>query len=243
MSEQKKACLVIGAGDATGGAIAKRFAREGFLVVPVRRNIDHLDDLTREIEQDGGEVVPIGCDARQEDQMIALFERIETEIAPLEVVVFNIGANARFDFLNLEVRKFSKIWELACFSGFLTCREAARRMVPRGRGTILVTGASASMKGFAGGAAFASAKFALRGMTQAMARELWPMGIHVAHVVIDGAIDTEFIREFWPHAYAKKEQDGILNPEHIAENYWQIHCQPRDAWTLEMDLKPWIETF
>ncbi|MEM9330879.1 MAG: SDR family NAD(P)-dependent oxidoreductase [Pseudomonadota bacterium] len=243
MSEQKKACLVIGAGDATGGAISKRFAREGFTVVPVRRKIEHLNDLTSEIRKEGGSVVPVGCDARDEAQMIALFDRVENEIAPLEVVVFNIGANARFDFLDLEVRKFTKIWELACFAGFLTGREAARRMVPRGKGTILITGASASFKGFAGGAAFASAKFALRGMTQAMARELWPKGIHVAHVVIDGAIDTEFIREFWPQAYAKKEQDGILNPDHIAENYWNIHCQPRDAWTLEMDLKPWIETF
>ena len=114
---------MIGAGDATGGAIARRFAREGFVVVPVRRKLEHLDDLAREIREEGGEVVPIGCDARQEDQMVALFDRIEAEIAPLEVVVFNIGANARFDFLDLEVRKFTKIWELACFSGFLTCRE------------------------------------------------------------------------------------------------------------------------
>ncbi|MGI9351563.1 MAG: SDR family oxidoreductase [Rhizobiaceae bacterium] len=243
MSEQKKTCLVVGAGDATGGAIARRFAREGYIVVPVRRELSHLDDLVREIRDGGGEVVPVGCDARQEDQIIELFDRIENEIAPLEVAVFNIGANARFPFEEIEVRKFTKIWELACFAGFLTCREAARRMVPRGKGSILVTGASASMKGYAGGAAFASAKFALRGMTQAMARELWPKGIHIAHIVIDGAIDTEFIREFWPQAYAKKDQGGILDPEHIAENYWRIHCQPRDAWTLEMDLKPWMETF
>lgn len=243
MDQQKKSCLVIGAGDATGGAIAKRFAREGYVVIPVRRKLEHLDDLENEIRDAGGEVVPIGCDARQEDQMVTLFERIETEIAPLDVVIFNIGANARFDFLDLEVRKFTKIWELACFAGFLTCREAAKRMVPRGHGSILVTGASASMKGFAGGAAFASAKFALRGMTQALAREVWPKGIHVAHFIIDGAIDTEFIREFWPQAYAKKDQQGILDPEHIAENYWMVHCQPRDAWTLEMDLRPWVETF
>ena len=243
MSKDKKACLVIGAGDATGGAIAKRFAREGYVVVPVRRKQEHLDDLTKEIEAAGGEVVPIGCDARNEEQMIALFDRIENEIAPLEVVVFNIGANVRFPFEEIEVRKFTKIWELACFSGFLTCREAARRMTPRGTGSIFVTGASASMKGYAGGAAFASAKFALRGMTQALARELWPKGIHVAHFIIDGAIDTEFIREMWPESYAKKEQDGILNPDHIAENYWHVHCQPRDAWTHEIDLRPWIESF
>ena len=243
MSSDKKVCLVVGAGDATGGAIAKRFAREGFITVPVRRKLEHLEGLVTEIEGLGGKAIPIGCDARKEEEMISLFDQIEREIGHLEVVVFNIGANVRFPFPEIEVRKFTKIWELACFAGFLTCREAARRMVPRQRGTILVTGASASKKGFAGGAAFASAKFALRGMTQAMARELWPKGIHVAHVIIDGAIDTEFIKEFWPHAYEKKDQDGILNPEHIAENYWNIHKQPRDSWSHEIDLRPWIETY
>lgn len=243
MSEDKKACVVIGAGDATGGAIAKRFARDGYVVVPVRRKLDHLKPLEQEILESGGSVIPIECDARDETQMIELFSKIENEIAPLEVAVFNIGANVRFPFEEIEVRKFTKIWELACFSGFLTCREAARCMTPRGRGSILVTGASASMKGYSGGAAFASAKFALRGMTQSLARELWPKGIHVAHFVIDGAIDTDFIKEFWPHAYEKKDQDGILNPEHIAENYLSVHKQPRDAWTFEMDLRPWMENF
>ena len=243
MSEQKKVCLVVGAGDATGGAIAKRFAREGYIAVPVRRKLEHLDQLAREIEDQGGQVVPIGCDARDEDQVIALFDRVEAEIGELAVVVFNIGANVRFPFEEIEVRKFTKIWELACFAGFLTCREAARRMVPRGKGSILVTGASASIKGYAGGAAFGSAKFALRGMTQSLARELWGKGIHVAHFIIDGAIDTQWIKEVWPKAYEKKDQDGILDPEHIAENYWNVHSQPRDSWTFEMDLRPWMETF
>ena len=243
MSEQKKVCLVVGAGDATGGAIAKRFAREGYIAVPVRRKLEHLDQLAREIEDQGGQVVPIGCDARDEDQVIALFDRVEAEIGELAVVVFNIGANVRFPFEEIEVRKFTKIWELACFAGFLTCREAARRMVPRGNGSILVTGASASIKGYAGGAAFGSAKFALRGMTQSLARELWGKGIHVAHFIIDGAIDTQWIKKVWPKAYEKKDQHGILDPEHIAENYWNVHSQPRDSWTFEMDLRPWMETF
>ena len=188
-------------------------------------------------------MVPIGCDARHEDQVIALFDRVEAEIGELAVVVFNIGANVRFPFEEIEVRKFTKIWELACFAGFLTCREAARRMSPRGKGSILVTGASASIKGYAGGAAFGSAKFALRGMTQSLARELWGKGIHVAHFIIDGAIDTEWIKDVWPKAYEKKDQDGILDPEHIAQNYWNVHSQPRDSWTFEMDLRPWMETF
>ncbi len=242
-SVKKQACLVVGAGDATGGAISRRFAKEGFVVVPVRRKLEHLEELAEQIRDSGGEVVPIGCDAREEKQVIDLFNRIENEIAPLRIVVFNIGANVRFPFREIEVRKFRKIWELACFAGFLTCREAARKMAPRGQGTILVTGASASVRGFSGGAAFASAKFALRGMVQGLAREMWPQGIHVAHVIIDGAIDTEFIKEFWPHAYAKKDQQGILDPDHIAEMYWQLHCQPRDAWTHEVDLRPWIEDF
>ena len=244
MSEQKKkVCLVIGAGDATSGAIAKRFAVEGYVAVPVRRKIEHLEDLTAEIKSVGNQVIPIGCDARDEEQMIRLFNKVEDEIGELAVVVFNIGANVWFSFEEIETRKFKKIWELACYAGFLTCREAARKMVPRGSGTILVTGASASVKGYAGGAAFGSAKFALRGMTQALAREMWPKGIHVAHFIIDGAIDTEFIKEFWPHAYQKKDEGGILDPEHIAENYWNVHCQPKDAWTFEMDLRPWMENF
>ncbi len=245
MSEksESKVCLVVGAGDATGGAIARRFAREGFHAVVVRRGVDKLAGLVEEIEKTGGSATPIGADARKEEEMIALYDRIEKDIGPVEVAVFNIGGNVRFRFAEIEVRKFFKIWEMACFAGFLTCREAVRRMVPRGRGSVLVTGASASVKGYAGGAAFASAKFALRGMTQGLAREYWPQGIHVAHFVIDGAIDTEFIRENWPHAHAKKDQGGILSPDHIAEMYWQVHCQPRDAWSFELDLRPWIEDF
>lgn len=239
----KGACIVVGAGDATGGAITRRFAREGYHCVPVRRSAGKLEGLANRIQADGGKATPIACDARREEEVIALFDRVEVEIGPIEVVVFNIGGNVRFPFAEIEVRKFTKIWEMACFSGFLTCREAARKMEPRGRGSILVTGASASVKGFAGGAAFASAKFALRGMVQGLAREMWPKGIHVAHFIIDGAIDTEFIRENWPKAYEKKDQGGILNPENIAETYWQVHCQPRDAWTHEVDLRPWIENF
>jgi short-subunit dehydrogenase len=140
-------------------------------------------------------------------------------------------------------RKYMKIWEMATFSGFLNAREVARRMVQRGRGTILFTGATAGIRGSAKFAAFAGAKHALRALAQSMARELGPKGIHVAHIVVDGAIDTEFIRTQFPERYALKDQDGILNPEHIAENYWYLHTQPRDAWTFEMDLRPYMETW
>ncbi len=237
------AAVVVGAGDATGGAIARRFAAGGYVAVPARRRAEALAPLAAEIEAAGGRCLPIGCDARVEAEVEALFDRAEREAGPVEACVFNIGANARFPFLKLEERKFRKIWEMAAYAGYLVGRQAALRMAPRGRGTILFTGASASVKGYAHGAAFASAKFALRGMAQAMARELGPMGIHVAHVVIDGGIDTEFIRTAFPERYALKERDGILNPEHIAETYWMLHNQKRDAWTHEMDLRPWIESF
>jgi NAD(P)-dependent dehydrogenase (short-subunit alcohol dehydrogenase family) len=238
---RRGAVLVVGAGDATGGAIARRFAREGYVACVTRRNADKLEPLVARIREDGGVAHAFGSDARSEEQTVALVERIEREIAPIEVAVFNIGANVRFGITETTARVYHKVWEMACFAGFLTGREAARVMQPRGRGTILFTGATASLRGREGYSAFAGAKHALRALAQSMARELGPQGIHVAHVVIDGAIDTEFIRTNWPERYATKAQDGILNPDHIADAYWQIHCQPRDAWTHEMDLRPWRE--
>ena len=233
--------LVIGAGDATGGAIAKRFAREGLVACVTRRSADQLQPLVDEIRAAGGQAVGYGSDARKEEDVIALIERIEAEQGPIEVMVFNIGANVPCSILEETARKYFKIWEMACFSGFLNGREVAKRMVKRGRGTILFTGATAGTRGASGFAAFAGAKHALRALAQSMARELGPMGVHVAHVVVDGAIDTEFIRTQFPERYALKEQDGILNPDHIAENYWQLHRQPRDAWTFELDLRPYME--
>ena len=175
--------------------------------------------------------------------MVALFDRVEAEIAPIQACVFNIGANVRFPIADTTSRVFLKVWEMACFGGFLAGREAARRMTPRGQGTIIFTGATASVRGREGFAAFASAKHGLRAVAQSMARELGPKGVHVAHTIIDGAIDTAFIRDNFPDRYAMKDQDGILNPDHIADAYWTLHAQPRDAWTHELDLRPWMETF
>jgi len=173
--------------------------------------------------------------------MIALFNRIETEIAPIEAAVFNIGANVRFTVTETTARVYHKVWEMACFAGFLMGREAAKVMLPRGHGSIFFTGATASLRGRAGFSAFAGAKHALRALAQSMARELGPEGIHVAQIIVDGAIDTEFIRENFPERYKLKERDGILNPDHIADAYWMLHLQPRDAWTHELDLRPWLE--
>ena len=233
--------LIIGAGDATGGAIAKRFAREGYTTCCVRRTVDKLSLLVKEIEAEGGKAVAFGCDARKEDQVRDLVETIESEIGPIEVLVFNIGANVPSSILEETARKYYKIWEMGCFSGFLCGREVALRMKPRAQGTIIFTGATASLRGAKNFSSFSGSKHALRALAQSMARELAPIGIHVAHTVIDGAIDTDFIKTNFPERYAMKDQDGILDPDHIADNYWHLHSQPRDSWTFELDLRPWTE--
>ena len=239
----KSVCLVIGAGHATGGAIARRFAREGYTACVTRRTSDKLAPLVAQIEAVGGIAHGFGSDARKEEEVVALVEKIESTIGPIEVLVFNIGANAAAGIVEETARKYFKIWEMGCFAGFLNGREVAKRMLTRGRGTILFTGATASVRGSANFAAFAGAKHALRALAQSMARELGPKGIHVAHTIIDGAIDTAFIRDMFPERYALKAQDGILNPDHIADAYWMLHTQPRDTWTHELDLRPYMEKF
>jgi NAD(P)-dependent dehydrogenase (short-subunit alcohol dehydrogenase family) len=239
---ETKVALVIGAGDSTGGAVARRFAREGFFTCVTRRHGDKLAPLVNRIEQTGGKARAFGSDARREDDVAALFETIERDIGPIEVVSFNVGGNVRFPIRETTTRVYTKVWEMCALAGFFAGREAARVMVPRNRGTILFTGATASVRGGAGYAAFAGGKHALRALAQSMARELGPEGIHVAHVVIDGAIDTDFTRQRAPDSHeTRKAANGILDPESIAQNYWMLHTQPRDAWTHELDLRPWTE--
>jgi len=233
--------LIVGAGDGLGGAIARRFARAGYHVCIARRGAEKLEPLRREIESAGGAVTAVGVDARKEDEVIALFDSIERDHGPIEVAVHNIGANVWFPIRETTVRKYTKVWEMACLSGFLVGREAARRMGPRRRGTILFTGATASLRGRAQLAAFAGAKHALRALAQSMARELGPEGIHVAHVVIDGPIDMPWIRENFPDLVKERPADGLLNPDDIAETYFALHQQSRSAWTFEIDLRPWVE--
>jgi NAD(P)-dependent dehydrogenase (short-subunit alcohol dehydrogenase family) len=236
-----KVALVFGAGAGLGGAIARRFAREDFHAVVTRRNAEGLEPLVAEIEAAGGVATAMGVDARKEDQVVGLFDRVEQEIGPIEVAVHNIGANVSIPIVDFEARKYFKIWEMACFSGFLVGREAARRMLKRKRGTILFTGATASMRGRQGMAGFAGAKHALRALAQSMARELGPQGIHVAHTIIDGPIDMPWIRENFPKLVESRPADGLLAPDDIAESYWTLHSQPRSAWTHELDLRPWVE--
>jgi NAD(P)-dependent dehydrogenase (short-subunit alcohol dehydrogenase family) len=239
------AAVVIGAGDATGGAIARAFAREGLTACVNRRarNADALEALAGSIREEGLTARAFPGDAREETDMVALFETVEAEVGPVEVAVFNIGANVNFAITEMTSQVYRKVWEMACFGGFLMGREAARRMQKRGRGTIIFTGATASLRGGSGYSAFSGAKAALRMLAQSMARELGPQGIHVAHVVIDGAIDTAFIRERHPDFDNAKAADLVLSPDAIAAQYVMLHHQPRSAWTHELDLRPWGESF
>jgi len=234
-------CCVIGAGDATGSAVARRFAKEGYTVCAARRTATALKPLVDQITVEGGKAVAFGLDARREDQVVNFFHQIEAEVGPVEVLLFNVGGNVRFPVLETTAQKYFKVWEMCAMAGFLAGREAARLMLPRGRGTLLFTGATASLRGAAGFSAFAGGKAALRALAQSMARELGPKGLHVAHVVIDGMIDTAFTREHFAQRVEEVGPDGILNPDHIADAYWWLHEQPRDAWTFELDLRPSAE--
>lgn len=236
-----KVCCVIGAGDATGSSVARRFAKEGYMVCAARRTEAALAPLVESIQAAGGRAQGFALDARREEAVARFIDHIESSIGPIEVMVFNVGGNVRFPILETTTQKYFKVWEMCAMAGFLAGREAARVMVPRGRGTILFTGATASLRGAAGFSAFAGGKAALRALAQSMARELGPKGVHVAHVIIDGLIDTAFSRTNFADRVAAAGPDGILNPNHIADAYWWLHSQPRDAWTFELDLRPWVE--
>ena len=247
MTKRDATVAVIGAGDFIGAAIAKKFAAEGFAIFAGRRNAEKLAPLVADVEAAGGEIVARGLDARKEDEVTAFLQAADSH-APLEVCVFNIGANVNFPVLDTTERVFRKVWELACYAGFLSGREAARLMLPRGKGCIFFTGATASVRGGAGYAAFAGAKFGLRAVAQSMARELGPKNIHVAHLIIDAGVDTAFVRErikqrAGADALEKLEPDQLMNPASVAEAYWQLYRQPRDAWTFELDLRPYREVW
>jgi NAD(P)-dependent dehydrogenase (short-subunit alcohol dehydrogenase family) len=245
MATRNATAAVIGAGDFIGSAIAKKFAAEGFTIFAGRRNADKLAPLVADIEATGGKIVARGLDARKEDDITA-FLRSANAHAPLEVVVFNVGGNVYFPLLETTERVFRKVWELSCYAGFLTGREAARLMLERGAGHIFFTGATASVRGGIGYAAFASAKHGLRAVAQSMARELGPQNIHVAHLIIDAGVDTAFVRDRikqrdGAEALENLAPDQLMNPASIGETYWQLYRQPRDAWTFELDVRPYRE--
>ena len=239
MSKDKVA-LIVGAGDYLGSAISRRFAKEGFHAVGTRRRGD-IVSFVREIEESGGKATGKHSDARNEEQVVELVACVENEIGPIEVFVFNIGGNVMFSILETTTQVYKKVWEMCAFAGFLTGREVARRMVSRKRGTMLFTGATASVRGSNGFSAFAGGKHALRALSQSIAKELMPQNIHVAHVIIDGPIDTEWTRQRFPDMVKERPIDGLLQPDDIAETYWAIHSQKRSAWTFETDVRPWVE--
>ena len=243
-AERSDVALVVGAGDFIGAAIARRFAAGGFTTVVGRRKADKLAPLVAEIAAAGGRAHGMALDARDEANVQAVFDAIERDLGPLAVVVFNVGANVSFPIRDTTSRVFRKVWEMACFGGFLTGREAAKVMVPRRRGSIFFTGATASLRGGPGYGAFASAKAGLRILAQSMARELWPENIHVAHLVIDAGVDTEWVRERLRAAGrdpATLPADALMRPASVADAYWTLHHQPRDAWTFEAEIRPYRE--
>jgi NAD(P)-dependent dehydrogenase (short-subunit alcohol dehydrogenase family) len=245
MEARQLSAAVIGAGDFIGAAIARKFASEGFAVFAGRRRGEKLAPLIAEVEAAGGQISGRSLDARKEDDLAA-FLREADAVAPLEVCVFNIGANVNFPLVETTERVFRKVWELACYAGFLTGREAAALMLPRGRGHIFFTGATASLRAGIGYAAFASAKFGLRAVAQSAARELGPKGIHVAHLIIDAGVDTEWVRERikareGEAALAKLEPHRLMRPQAVADAYWQIYQEPRDAWSFEREIRPFGE--
>jgi NAD(P)-dependent dehydrogenase (short-subunit alcohol dehydrogenase family) len=247
MTNRKPRALVVGvgAGRGLGAALCRRFAREGLHVIAVGRTPERLAETVASIAAEAGSAEAIAADVTREADVIALFDTVLAKAAgtPLEVVIFNAGINKAQDFRTLAAEDFEKFWRIGCFAGFLVGREAARRLVPQGHGTVIFTGASGSLRGRPKFAAFAAAKAGLRAVAQAMAREYGPAGLHVAHVIIDGGIDGDWLKSAFPQMHADKGGDGLLDPDAIAEAYWQIHRQPKSAWTHELDLRPYKESF
>jgi len=238
--------LIVGAGDYIGAAIARRFSKGGFTVCMGRRNADKLEPLLAELRSMGGQAHGYKFDARDEDVTEQIFKEIEETVGAIDLVIFNVGGNVYFPILKTTARVFRKVWEMACFSGFLTGREAAKYMVARGKGKIFFTGASASIRGKLGYSAFSAGKAGLRMLSQSLARELGPKNIHVAHLIIDAGVDTEFVRDRIrstgkdPEAL---EPDTLMSPRSVAEAYWTLYHQTRDGWTHELDLRPFGETW
>ena len=244
MSREKPVAFIVGAGDYIGAAVAKRFAYGGFTVCVGRRTFDKLAPLVDEIKENGGDAIPFEFDARKEEVTEKVFKEIEQNIGPLDLVIFNPGGNVYFPISETTSRVFRKVWEMSCFAGFLTGREAAKYMVPRKKGSIFFTGATASMRGSSGYSAFASGKFGLRALSQSMARELGPLNIHVAHLIVDAAVNTAFVRQLFINKGTDPDtlpEDTLMKPSSIAETYWNLFHQTKDGWTHEIDLRPFGE--
>lgn len=236
MSDRQVA-VIVGVGPGLGLALVKRFARAGMRVALAARSKESLEQLLAKEPVEGARVY--ACDATDQAAVGRLFAEVEQDLGAPEVVVFNAGAFRPGEILEIEPSEFEQCWRIGCMAGFLVGQAAARRMVAQGRGTIIFTGATAALRGSARFANLAVPKFGLRALAQSMARELGPQGVHVGHVIIDGQI----LSKRYAHLEAERGPDSLLKPEAIAEMYYQLHVQPRSAWTLELDLRPWVEKF
>jgi NAD(P)-dependent dehydrogenase (short-subunit alcohol dehydrogenase family) len=246
MARPSAVVVGVGAERGVGAAVSRRFAREGFHVLVAGRTPGKIEQVARAIVSAGGSADAIAMDATREADVAGLFDRAMAPgdgREPASVVVFNAGNNQHIPFREVEAKLFEDFWRVGCFAGFLVGREAARRLAPLGRGTLIFTGASGSLRGKSGFAQFSAAKAGLRMISQSMAREFGPLGLHVAHVVIDGGIDGDRLNSRRPQLRQERGEDGLLNPDAIAETYWQIHRQARSAWTQEVDLRPFKEPF
>ena len=230
---------VLGVGPGLGAAVARRFAGEGFAVAMMARRGESLVEIRQDIEESGGKALPFSADATDPDSVAAAFERARSDLGDPEVLVYNAGAFQMGGVLEVSPAQFDECFRANCAGAFYAAREVLPAMVDAGRGTILLTGASAALRGKASFSALAVGKFGLRALAQSMAREFGPQGIHVSHVIIDGQINTPSIREMSPD----REEHTLLSPDSIAETYWQLYSQDRTAWTLELDLRPSVESF
>lgn len=244
MAEKRKLSIVIGVGasNGVGGALARRFARDGGPVLIAGRTKEKLETVAEEIRQAGGTALTGICDVTDEDHVAALFKQADAE-GEIGAVLYNAGNNAIIPFRDLTADQFEKFWRVCCFGGFLVAKEAMKRLEAQGSGSLLFTGASASLRGKANFAHFAAAKGALRNLAQSLAREYGPKGVHVAHVVIDGVVNGDIAQGRFKDYLDSLGQDGALEPDAIAETFWQIHAQPRSAWTQEVDLRPFRENW
>jgi NAD(P)-dependent dehydrogenase (short-subunit alcohol dehydrogenase family) len=246
MSTPTAVVVGVGAERGLGAALCRRFALEGYHVLVGGRTPEKIEQVAQTIRKSDGSAEPVTVDTTREGDVVRLFDRAMSPgdgHDPADLVVFNAGNNQRIDFGQLTAAQFEDFWRVGCFGGFLVGREAARRLAPLGRGTIVFTGASASLRGKPGFAHFAAAKAGLRMIAQSMAREYGPLGIHVAHVVVDGGIRGDRILNRMPNLVNERGEDGLLGIDAIADAYWLIHRQQRSAWTHEIDLRPFKETF
>ena len=246
MTQPTAVVIGVGAHAGLGAAVCRRFAAGGHHVIVAGRTPEKIDAVAQAIRDAGGSAEAFTTDTTDEAQVLRLFDRCMVPgdgRDPVDAVIFNAGNNRQIPFRDIRADQFEDFWRVGCYAGFLVGREAARRLAPLGRGTVTFTGASGSLRGKAGFAHFAAAKAGLRMLSQSMAREFGPMGLHVAHVVVDGGIKGDRLLARMPQLAELRGEDGLLDIDAIAQNYWHLYTQPRSAWTQELDLRPFKETF